>query len=243
MRIKKDETGYMMIEAAIIYPIIMIIFALFLYVILLCAQRAQMVSAAEQTIVYIKYICSGNYDIKYYDVSQGMNPDLSEMEQKTGMEVNDNQKLYNVYANLFDTPSKKVSKLKEKDSDGNDGIKKIFDYYMGTPLMGNIESYTIDSEAANYVLFTQLELKVEYKMKFFLNFAFIGGEALNEPTFTINVKGVISDNAETVRTLQYVDYLLYRTGLKKKIQDTTDKISSSVTKSIDKVKEWLGFDS
>lgn len=243
MKLKKDESGYMLIEAAIIYPVIIIIFALFLYVILLCAQRAQMVSAAEQTIVYIKYICAGSYDIKYYDVSQGMNPDMSEMEKKTGMEINDNQKLYNVYANLFDTPSKKVSKLKEKDADGNDGIKKIFDYYMGIPLMGNIESYTVEADAANYVLFTQLELKVEYKMKFFLNFSFIGGEALNKPTFTVDVKGVISDNAETVRTLQYVDYLLYRTGLKKKIQDTADKISSSVSESIGKVKEWLGFDS
>lgn len=221
MKIKKDEKGYLMLEAAIVYPIWMIVIVFFLYVLLLAAQRAQMVSAAEQTLIYVKYVCSGNYDLKKYKVEEGMD-ELPVIEESA--------ELYNVYARLFDTSAARAKDLKK---DGQ--IDKIFKYYLKTPLLGNFDGdYTVDSEINNYIIFTELDLTVSYKMKQVINFSYIGGEAFNHPTFTINVKGVISDNTETIRTLQYVDYLLCDRGPLSKVGETIGNIVGSI-------KEWFGI--
>lgn len=212
MDIRKNEKGQLMLEAALVYPMVMIVFVFFLYILLLFAQKAQVVSAAEQTMVYIKHVCSGNFNLDSIDPSNGLDTDNAWESANAG--------LYNVYVNMFKTPSSKVNELKSRGK-----IQEIFDYYMHGTLLSNTEC-TVEAEATNYVIFTQLELEVKCKRGFFLNFSFVGGEALNEPEFTVNLKGVISDNAETVRTLQYVDYLLYKTGLGDKIKDTIDKIKN-----------------
>ena len=212
---KKDEKGQLMLEAAIIYPMLIIILVFLLYIILLCAQRAQIVSAAEQTMVYVKYICSGNYDIQNYSMGKDMTLPSSEQ--------------YNVYANLFETPNSRLEKLKNGKSGLS--VNDIFDHYNGTPLLGNIENIDVSIEGKNYVVYTQMDLTVTYTMKQFLNFSFIGGESMNKPTFTVKVSGVISDPTETIRNLQYVDYLLVETKMDQKI--------SSI---IDKIKSWFGTD-
>ena len=110
-------------------------------------------------------------------------------------------------------------------------MNDIFDHYNGTPLLGNIENIDVSIEGKNYVVYTQMDLTVTYTMKQFLNFSFIGGESMNKPTFTVKVSGVISDPTETIRNLQYVDYLLVETKMDQKI--------SSI---IDKIKSWFGTD-
>lgn len=220
MKLKDDEQGQLMLEAAIVYPLVMVIFVFFLYLLLLCAQRAQVVSAAEQTMVYIKYICSGNYDIEKYDISN------SSMELPV---IDEASNLYIVYSRLFDTPKSRFDKL-NNNSDGLN-VNKIFNFYLKTPLLGNIDDdFTVKTEAHNYVLYTELDLEVSYSVKQVINFSFIGGEAMNHPKFTVKVKGIISDPTETIRNLQYVDYLLVRTGLDSKIAEL-----------IGEVKGWFGF--
>ena len=49
---KLDNRGQLFIEAAIVYPLMMIILAVFLFVMLVAAQRMQFVAAAEQTMTY-----------------------------------------------------------------------------------------------------------------------------------------------------------------------------------------------
>lgn len=206
-----------MIEAAIVYPLAIVILVFFLYILLLCAQKAQVTAAAENTMIYLKHVCSGNYKLDQYDSSGncGSIPDT---------------KLYNVYSKLFDTANSRVDKLNNPTDANSLSVEKIFKSYLGTPLLNNIDDMDIKVESHNYVLFTQVDLTVTYSMKQVLNFSLIGGESFNRPKFTVHVKGVISSPVETVRNLQFLDYVGERTGL-------TDKLGEI----IGKVKDWFGF--
>lgn len=210
-----------MIEAAIVYPLAIVILAFFLYILLLCAQKAQVTAAAENTMIYLKHVCSGNYDLSKYKLSDG----CSELPVIEG----DNE-LYNVYSKLFDTANSRVDQLNNPTDANSLSVEKIFKSYLGTPLLNNIEDMDIKVESHNYVLFTQVDLTVTYSMKQVLNFSLIGGESFNRPKFTVHVKGVISSPVETVRNLQFLDYVGERTGL-------TDKLGEI----IGKVKDWFGF--
>ncbi len=211
MAIRKNERGYLMIEAAIVYPMLMVIVVFFLYILMLTAQRAQMISAAEQTMVYVKYVCAGHYSV--YDGGE-LNYSITD-----NLELPE-PSLYNVYATLTDTPS---SRAKELNS--GDGVKNIFNRYIKSPLLGNVDkNYNVHMDVHNYVLFTEIDLTVEYKLNKFLNFSFIGGEAFNEPTFKIELQGVVTDNTSNIRMMQYIDYFTEVSGIDKSIGEVKNKI-------------------
>lgn len=235
---KKSESGYLMIEAAFIFPIYMLIVLFLFYILLLTAQRAQVVSAAEQTMVYVKYVCSGNYSLgaEFSDNKELYDPENGMKIPTPG--VNDTGEIYNVYSTLFDTPA---SRARELNDNNGAGIKKIFDYYLKTPLLGTIDGdFELKADVHNYVLFTQLDIDVSYKMKQFINFSYIGGEYFNHPTFTVHTEGVISDNTSTIRNLQYVDFLLYRFNLDSRGNNIVKGVKDTVGEYINKIKEWFG---
>ena len=112
---------------------------------------------------------------------------------------------------------------------------------MKTPLLGTIDGdFELKADIKNYILFTQLDIDVSYKMKQFINFSYIGGEDFNHPTFTVHTEGVISDNTSTIRNLQYVDFLLYRFDIDKKGNEIFNDIKTKVNDYIKDIKEWFG---
>lgn len=210
----RDESAYLFLEAALVYPFVMILFVVFLWLMLLCAQRAQAVSAAENTMVYVKVLVSSGYDIDKFCREDNV-PELSELSITP--------KEYNVYAELWNGVGPKVEKLQKSDA-----IKKIFKHYMKTTLIASNEP-EISTEYNNYIIFSQIDLHVKYTYDVPINFAALGTTDFNKLTISVDLTGVIKDNPETIRNIQYVKYLI-----------NTDLVQKGIGNIIDKIGSWFG---
>ena len=214
----RDESAYLFLEAALVYPFVMILFVVFLWLMLLCAQRAQAVSAAENTMVYVKVLVASGYDIDKFtkQLDEGHIPEMGDL-------VADPEQ-YNVYKALWDGVGSRVDKLKK-----NDSVERIYKYYLKTTLISSPEP-EIEVNYKNYILFSELNLKVTYEYNVPINFAALGTSDFNKVKISVDLTGVIKDNPETIRNIQYIKYLM------------NSKLAENIGNVVDKIANWFGQD-
>lgn len=216
-RYRKNEKGYMVLEAVIVYPILVIALTAFLYIALLFGQRAQLMAAGENTIIYIQSFCMS-----------AKGGDSITMPNEPAAASNGE---YNVYSNWLQDAGGFAGIDKRFSSLTNEKVTDIFNYYLVTPLMGSKDDIKVECTTKNYMLVKSVSIDVTYTKKSPISFSYLGTDELDNINMTVSFDAPIQDPTETIRNLQFVDYVLHKSGLDKKIDELMDKVKGFFKKS------------
>lgn len=213
----KNENGYMMIEAVLVYPIIIIALTAFLYIVLLFGQRAQLMAAAENTMIYIQSFCMS--------AKGGDSIVMPDKEQTySGGE-------YNVYSSWLQEMGGFAGIDSRFKSLTDEKVTDIYNYYLGTPLMGSADNIDVKFESKNYMIVKNINMEVTYTAKSPISFSYIGFGEFDDIKMTVDFEAPIQDAPETIRNFQFVDYVLHKSGLDDKIDELTEKVKGFFKKS------------
>ena len=213
----KNENGYMMIEAVLVYPIIIIALTAFLYIVLLFGQRAQLMAAAENTMIYIQSFCMS---------AKGGDSIVMPNEEQAYSNGE-----YNVYSNWISEMGGFAGMDKRFSSLTDEKVTDIYNYYLGTPLMGSADNIDVKFESKNYMIVKNINMKVTYTAKSPISFSYIGFGEFDDIKMTVEFQAPIQDAPETIRNFQFVDYVLHKSGLDDKIDELTEKVKGFFKKS------------
>ena len=215
---KKQEGGYVEVEAAIILPLGILSVLMLLYLSLFLFQRANLQACLETALVYYKNTVTDTYVSKNEEVEYLL-------EEGSYMGAGNS---YSV--------SGPLSPYRGIFGDGNDlNSQEAFESYFysiaGDMLFDEDLELTIDY--SNYVVFKQFEVTAVQKVGAPVDFSALG--IGNEYTISATARVAVVDHDGIIRDADYAIDLLSRT----KLGDMVKAFAETVSQAYDKMKEIL----
>lgn len=214
MKVLKDKRGNSIVEATIVFPVIIMIILVLFYVTLVLCQRAILQSNLQTSLIYYKNQVS--------DTNVVINPDGVHNAMDIHANAFEDQGYNFPYRNIF------MTTVEDQGSFVN-----FFNNIAGPMFFKSVSSINVTYDVKNYVVYQSLTATAEQKVTMPVRFEILG----IDPTLNINVEArtVINDPDEFVRTSQLVGDLVSETKLGEKLSEMTDKVAAGY----EKIKEVL----
>lgn len=230
-KLLKSESGaFLIVEAAIVYPIMLIMIMTLLFFSMMLTMKANMQSALEISLMYYRNELTDTY-VSFVDNIDSNN--VSETDYTRAVQPNS---WGNIYAQCFDEIFAKPDEDKFKKMFFNNYRFLNFDsnstessgYFNSGGIKVSLESGT------NFVIYRDLTATAVQTVKLPFVKGFFGMD--NEIKLTAKAKIIVSDNVSIMRTTDVVDYFLYKSGLRDKI----DKFLEN-NEAISEIRKLLGM--
>ncbi|MGN0642444.1 MAG: TadE/TadG family type IV pilus assembly protein [Huintestinicola sp.] len=250
MRINKNEKGYLMIEAAIVYPLIIIAVISVIYIGLLFVQKAVLQSAVEETLIYMKSTRIDDYVV-------GAPDSLFFTDDGAALYSTGNSAHYKDYENPFEKLWGGLQSVSNwqlsdlwctdrivQDSEINNMGLEMFRNSMKTSFVGNIDSFAklssapkgdLSSEGITFYesrnvfqinsLSAQVVQKIDSPIKFS---SFFGSDKLDSITLSADAEISLNNTDGFIRTMNFVSYLGRKSGAGDKVDDMQEKITKFI---------------
>lgn len=212
----KDQRGaFLIVEAAIIYPIMLVMIMSLLFISMMLAMKANMQSALEISLMYYRNELTDTYTVFIDDLGKNNAADTNFTK------LNEPRGWSNIYVNA-------VSEIFDKPD--NEKFKKMFfnNYkflnfssgerggtFNSTGIEVNIES------GGNFIIYRELKATAEQT----ITLPFINGIFGIDNKFVISssAKIIVSDGVSVMRITDVVDYAMHKTGADTKLEEFADK--------------------
>ncbi len=215
-RLIKDDKGDVIVEATILFPIIIMIFAAFVMLATYMPVRGNVQRAAQYAASIISVQESDTW-IKF---------DKDQLKQQWL----EKSELPNVYAQALGAIFETSHERSEKQGVAETIVKAILDNGI---VSNNGEITDIDCEVKNYVIYKEIVVTVEYEVQMPLKLSFIGFD--NKYTVSESATAIVTDGDGFVRNIDMLtDFVNY---LNKKYNLKLDKLSEC----LGKVFEFMGI--
>lgn len=205
-KISAGEKGDVTVEAAVIFPLAILIVIILLYLSIILFQKANLHAGLETALAYYKPIVTDMFVSA--DSGAAYRSESSAVAGK-GNSYNSSAPL-NPYDDLFGN----VHNINSGD------FKKFFDSIAGNMLFdGDVQ---IEINYTNYVLYKEFEAKAVQTIKLPVDFSFIG--LTNEYTITASARVAVNDHDDIIRNTDYAVYLLKDTKLGEMTEQIAEKV-------------------
>ncbi len=228
----KNESGvFLIVEAAIIYPIMLVMIMTLLFISMMLTMKANMQSALETSLMYYRTELTDSY-IAFADEKDYHAGGKNGLRNAQYTAESDPPSAYsNIYTKTF-------GRLTGQAEEGR--FREIFfDNYRflnfssgesGGALNSEGITVTLDS-TANFVIYRELNAKAVQKIHLPLINGMFGID--NSITLKADAKIVVSDSVSVMRITDVVDYVVIKTGFDKKLDDVFRK---NIQKFLDFIK-------
>lgn len=211
--LKSERGAFLIVEAAIVYPIMLIMIMTLLFFSMMLTMKANMQSALEISLMYYRSSLTDTY-IDFVDDIGGNN--VSQTDYTRAVQPNS---WGNIYSQCFNEIFAEPDQDKFKEMFFNNYRFLNFDssatessgYFNSGGIEVNLEAGT------NFVIYRDLTATAVQTVKLPFVKGFFGMD--NEIKLTAKAKIIVSDSVSIMRTTDIVDYILYKTGLGDKIDD------------------------
>ncbi|WDV46941.1 pilus assembly protein [Clostridiaceae bacterium M8S5] len=205
--------GSLTVEAAIVFPVVLFVIFIMLFMCFMLYQNAYLQSIADD----IAHISASNWN-NVAKLQEHINNDL-----KCSLSLYSNSKLYwNIY-----------------DTNGNDKLCLIKQYANNCMRIGNVidgklpEQYRVEINLKNYVVYREINVVIRdsYKLPFR---GFCKLFKINE-VYMIRkkAKAIINDNAEFLRNVDFMLDVSDQLGILESYKETMQKIRANMDKFFD----------
>ncbi len=209
MKVLKDNKGNSIVEATIVFPIIIMITLVLFYLSLFLCQRAILQSNLQTALLYYKNAETDTYvtnDIN--GATSVLNMHVSRYNEPT---------LQDPYRTLFMT-------TKKQDGD----FKSLFATIAGKMFFSSVSKQSVTYETKNYIVYKSITATVTQEVKMPVRFEILGFD----PSVTLGVEAriVINDPDEFVRNSQLVGNLVADTKVGEVFSNATGKVAEAYSK-------------
>lgn len=205
-KILKDNKGVMIVEASIVFPIMLFAILMLLYMGNVYYQQAKLNSIVDMAAIKGAAYCA--------------DPMLDDIEKNDGnvpTKYSDIQP-YRYLFGVSDVESKMVKYVKEQ-------YKKAGDGFFGSMAPTSI---TCDANFNNSVVMYSFTVEASYKIK--VPFRFMGTEPPTIVSLSAKATAPVNDNGEFINNLDMALDYYESSGMKKKVSAVTDKIKNFFNK-------------
>lgn len=226
LRKKSNETGALMVEAVIVYPIVIVVIAVMLMLGFVYFIRANMQSSLDMALMYYSHSLTDRYIDTGGGISANGEGGLYTGEYNKLKAVPDGY--INIYSEMLDMSFKRVD---------TDEIKAIFESnyrFLSIPFSESFASpeVKIDVKDNNYFVYRELEAVAVQELRIpFMNF--FGSDGKMEITVTSKV--VVKNPVALMRTTDVIDYAVYKSGIDGHLGTVKEKLEEFIN--------WLNKDS
>jgi len=213
-----DDRGDAVVEATILFPIIIMIFAALVLLAMYLPTRALLQEATQEAATAIATTKSDTW--LYVDESANKYKWISDKDD-----------LPNVYVSLIDSVT--------GGNKGNDAelARKIVELYDGSSMVALPGTLTVDYGRINYVIYKEVTVTATRTMPMPVNLEFVGFP--KDLVITVSSTAVVQDGDEFVRTLDIaVDLIEY---IDKKYHISDSEIFKSIKTVGEKLNGFLGI--
>lgn len=226
---RKKEGGYVIVEATIVYPIVVMVFFVILYAAMFIYHKANLQASIENALIYFKNQRSDSY----VEIEDRIKKETTSM---IGNKYNRPEFLFpyrHGFQFLVEGTTKVIQKLDgsmENDEGVDERLTEDFKKYFNSSY--DIDISEIKVIPRNFYFFKEIEVRAVKKIKTSLNLAMVGG--LNEIEIKAIAKVVVVDGDNFIRDVDYVTFLLEDTKFGKSIKEIKQKIIEGYEKIKDK---------
>ena len=214
MRRKRDESGVLFVEAAIVFPIMFIIIFLMIYLGNFYWQRSKVEAVTAEYAARGAAYCA---DPLLIQVSQGSIPSVSG---------------HQVYPYRVFDPNGVGSTVEDIAGELDDKITGI-----GSGLFKGMEPKDVHvvPQYHNGVIYSTFSVDVDYKIE--LPIRMIGESENYSIKMSSHIELPVTDVPEMIRTVDMVEDYLEQLGVTEAVGELTEKLSQALGKA----KDWMGF--
>ncbi|MCR5330120.1 MAG: hypothetical protein K6E62_02900 [Lachnospiraceae bacterium] len=218
---RSNEEGHVIIEATIIFPImILMVVALFYAAIYLC-QRANLQANLQNALVYFKNTQSDTFvglpgKEMVYTVSDDTKITGTSFAKDQGLSEDDGDGL------RYKFPYR--SFFRNRNVKNENAFVTFFRYMTGTMFFDTGENVEVHYETKNYVLFKQVLATATQRVQSPLSFSMVGVNA--GMTISAQAEMTISDGDEFVRNIDFIADLISNSKFGEMLNGLTEKIGN-----------------
>lgn len=228
----RDERGvYMIVEAAIVYPIMLVMIMVIIFFCAFMVIKANMQSALETALVYYRTELSDRY-VSFLEDERISGNDVSDTKYT---KLESTSGWTNIYEEFFSEMSSGINENRFKQIFLNNykflNFASVLDENESSGIYDGGLTVHIES-TANFVIYRELTASAEQKVKM----PFVNGMFGIDNTLTIRADAsiVVSDSVSLMRATDIVDYFWVKTGLEDKWESS--KFNNAITDFIKFIK-------
>lgn len=205
----KRQDGNAIVEATIVFPIMIMIIIVLFYAALFLCQRANLQANLQTSLIYYKNL---------------------ETDTNVVIDQNGSASILNLHGSKYDTPKVRFPYrnffMSTKNQQGD--FQKLFTKIAGQMFFASVSDVQVDYKTRNFVVYQDITATATQKVKIPINSRMLG----IEPDITIGVEArvVVTDPDEFARTSQLIGDLVDNTKLGEIMAKAGEKVASGYKK-------------
>lgn len=207
--IKNERGAFMFIEAAIIYPMMLIMIMLLLFISMMFTMKANMQSALETALMYYRTELTDTYVGFIGDI------DKNSVSNTGYTQMTAPESYSNIYVDIFREMTAKPDTEKFKKMFMNNYKFLNFSSGEGGGMFTESGINVSLESSGNFIIYRELSATATQEIKL----PFVNGIFGLDNTMRLkaDAKIVVSDNVSVMRVTDVVDYVIIKTGLDEKL--------------------------
>ncbi|MGN0638483.1 MAG: TadE/TadG family type IV pilus assembly protein [Huintestinicola sp.] len=224
----KSESGvFLIVEAAIIYPIMLVMIMTLLFISMMLTMKANMQSALETALMYYRTELTDSY-IGFGDLAGN---DVRNTQYTNAEAPEASGSFTNIYAECIEELAAKPDKAKFEQMFFNNYRFLNFSSGEEGSVFHNTRIEIDFQSTANFIIYRELKATATQTIKLPFIKGFFGLD--NSIKLKADARIVVSDSVSVMRITDVVDYFMIKTGLDQKIDSI---FGSSVDKFLNFIK-------